>query len=62
MKLDCPSAPAPPAQPGPMLKAHLKLPKGIVTLLLARGLLGAHGDELVDTVCHRPDWGRGVWD
>lgn len=30
----------------------LQLSEGIVTLLLTRSLLGAHGDELVDAVSH----------
>lgn len=30
---------------------YLELPQRVVALLLARGLLGAHGDELVDAVC-----------
>lgn len=42
-----------------MLKAYLEFPEGIVTLLLPRCLLGAHGDELVDAVCHCPDLGEG---
>lgn len=36
------------------LSSHLQLSEGIVTLLLTRSLLGAHGDELVDAVSHSP--------
>lgn len=31
---------------------HLKLPQGVVTLFLPRGLLGTQHDELVDALCH----------
>lgn len=31
---------------------HLKLPQGVVTLLLPRGLLGTQHDELIDALCH----------
>lgn len=32
---------------------YLQLSQSVVTLLLTWGLLSAHGDELVDAVCHR---------
>ena len=35
------------------VSVYLQLSQGVVTLLLARGLLGAQGDQLVDAVCHR---------
>lgn len=31
---------------------HLKLPQGVVTLLLPRGLLGTQHDKLIDALCH----------
>lgn len=34
--------------------SDLQLSEGVVTLLLTRSLLGAHGDELVDAVGHSP--------
>lgn len=33
---------------------YLQLSESVVALLLARGLLSAHGDELVDAVCNGP--------
>lgn len=40
---------------------HLKLPQGIVTLLLARSLLGAQGDELIDALCHSSVSEQKIW-
>lgn len=42
------------------LESDLQLSKGIVTLLLTGGLLGAHGNELVDAVSHSPVDARGA--
>ncbi len=33
---------------------YLQLSESVVTLLLARSLLSAHGDELIDAVCNCP--------
>lgn len=37
---------------------YLQLPQGVVTLLLSCCLLGAERDQLVNTLCHRPETHR----
>lgn len=46
--------PGTPSSTSTLPSAHLQFSQGIVTLFLAWRLLGAHGDELVDTVGHCP--------
>lgn len=53
-----PRIPSSASTPLSLPSAHLQFPQGIVTLLLAWSLLGAHGDELVNAVGHRPGRNR----
>lgn len=53
-----PMTPSSTSTPVSLPSADLQFSQGIVTLFLSWRLLGAHGDELVDAVCHRPGRNR----